>query len=150
MAAQRALSTLDDAYDKSSGSYKNVPDWMYRDLASDYAKILVASGQISEGGVDKIMQKSAKGAVVEIYNRLTGDTKTTAPEKVLTLLHDRIKALNTDLDKQYYNQTSGSNIPINSNENTNPLNNNPNADNGNGNKVTQPIQVGKYTIKKVK
>lgn len=123
MAAQRALSTFDDAYDKTKGTYQNIPDWMYRDLASDYAKILVASGQISEGGVDKIMQKSAKGAVVNLYNFVTGDTKTTAPDKVLTLLHDRIKALNTDLDKQYYNQVKGANINVNSNPKTNPLNN---------------------------
>jgi hypothetical protein len=135
MAAQRALSTFDDAYDRLTNKHENIPDWMYRDLASDYAKILVSSGQISEGGVDKIMQKSAKGAIVNIWNYATGDTKTTAPEKVLTLLHDRIKALNTDLDKQFYNQTKGENITVNSDESTNPLSTNK--------ATTQPLKATK-------
>jgi hypothetical protein len=121
MAAQRAISTLDDAYNKSQGNYDNIPEWMYRDIASDYAKILVSTGQIAEGSVDKVMQKSAKGAIVQLWNWGTGDTKTTAPGKVLSLLHNRIKALNTDLDKQYNNQVTGQNNEVNSDESTNPL-----------------------------
>jgi hypothetical protein len=120
-AAARALSTFEDAKNKTNGNYDNVPDFMYRDLASDYAKMLVASGQMSEGSVDKVMQGSASGAVVKLWNYATGDTKTTAPQKVLSLMHDRIKALSTDLDKQYYNQVQGTNLPVNSNQNTNPL-----------------------------
>jgi hypothetical protein len=121
MAAQRAISTFDDALNKY-GHYENIPEWMYRDLASDYAKILVSTGQIAEGSVDKVMQKTGKAAVVNLWNFATGDTKTTAPDKVLSLLHNRIKALNVDLDKQFYNQTKGANVPVNSNPNTNPLN----------------------------
>jgi hypothetical protein len=120
-ATQRALSTFEDAKNKTKGTYENIPDWMYRDLASDYAKILVSTGQIAEGSVDKVMQKSAKGSIVGLWNMATGDTKTTAPEKVLRLMHDRIKKLGTDLDKQYYNQVQGTNIPINSDQSTNPM-----------------------------
>jgi hypothetical protein len=36
-------------------------------------------------------------------------------------MHHRIRGLNTDLDKQYYNQTKGANLPVNSDESTNPL-----------------------------
>ena len=120
MAAQRALSTFDDASAKYQGHYENIPDWMYRDLASDYAKILMSTGQIAEGSIDKIMQKTGKAAIVNLWNYATGDTKTTAPDKVLSLLHNRIRALGTDLDKQYYNQVQGTNIPVNSREETNP------------------------------
>jgi len=67
------------------------------------------------------MQMSAKGLVVELWNFVTGDTETTAPQKVLALMHNRIKALTTDVEKQYYNQIKGKNIPINSDESTNPL-----------------------------
>jgi hypothetical protein len=120
MAGQRAISTFDDALNEF-GDYENIPNWMYRDLASDYAKMLVATGQIAEGSVDKVMQMSAKGLVVELWNFVTGDTETTAPQKVLALMHNRIKALTTDVEKQYYNQIKGKNIPINSDESTNPL-----------------------------
>jgi hypothetical protein len=120
-AAQRAISTFDDALSQANGKYENIPQWMYRDLASDYAKILVASGQIAEGSVDKVMQMSAQGKIAGMWNYLTGDTKTTAPQKVLQLMHDRIKALSTDLDKQYSNQVQGTNIPVNSDQATNPL-----------------------------
>lgn len=120
MAAQRAVSTFDDALDKA-GDYQNIPGWMYRDLASDYAKVLQSTGQLAEGAVDKVMQKSLKGDIVGAWNYATGDTKTTAPQDVLRLMHDRIKALNTDLQKQYWNQAKGTNLPINSDESTNPL-----------------------------
>jgi hypothetical protein len=66
------------------------------------------------------MQKTGKAAIVNLWNYATGDTKTTAPDKVLSLLHNRIRALGTDLDKQYYNQVQGTNIPVNSREETNP------------------------------
>jgi hypothetical protein len=120
MAAQRAISTFKDSLNQF-GKYENIPQWMYRDLASDYAKILQATGQIAEGSVDKVMQLSLSGNVVGLWNFLTGDTKTTAPHKVLKLMYDRINALRVDLDKQYYNQTKGENIPINSDEGTNPF-----------------------------
>jgi hypothetical protein len=64
---------------------------------------------------------SAQGKIAGMWNYLTGDTKTTAPQKVLQLMHDRIKALSTDLDKQYSNQVQGTNIPVNSDQATNPL-----------------------------
>jgi hypothetical protein len=119
-AAQRALSTFDDSID-DYGDYQNIPDWMYRDLASDYVKVLQATGQIAEGSVDKVKQQSLQGDIVGLWNTITGDTQTTAPQKVLKLMHHRIRGLNTDLDKQYYNQTKGANLPVNSDESTNPL-----------------------------
>ena len=120
-AAQRATSTFDDALKNSGGKYENIPTWMYRDLAMDYAKILTLSGQIAEGSVDKVMQASAQGKLKELWNYTTGDTKTTAPQKVLELMHQRIKSLGVDLDKQYYNQVQGQNMPITSNSATNPM-----------------------------
>jgi hypothetical protein len=76
---------------------------------------------MSQEQIEGAMQKSAKGALVELWNRGTGDTKTVAPQKVLELLHKRIKALGVDLDKQYNNQVTGGNQEINSNPDTNPL-----------------------------
>jgi hypothetical protein len=120
-AAQRALSTFDDALNQYSGNYEQIPQWMYRDLASDYAKILQATGQIAEGSVDKVMQASLQGDLKRAWNYATGEQVTTAPSGVLKLMHDRIRALGTDLDKQYYNQVQGENLPITSDESTNPL-----------------------------
>ena len=121
MAAQKALSTFDDAYDKKTGTYKNINDPIYTDLMLDYAKILAPNAQVGVEMIHEIRQGSLKGSIVGTYNAITGDTKTTAPQQVLRLFHNRIKALNTDLDKQYSNLTTGNNIPINSDESTNPL-----------------------------
>jgi hypothetical protein len=121
-AAQRAISTFDDALNKSNGKYENIPNWMYRDLASDYAKLLVSSGQIAEGSVDKVMQASAQGDLSKMWNYITGETETTPPQDVLKLMHDRIKALGIDVDKQLANMVSGENEPITSNPETAPQN----------------------------
>lgn len=120
-AAQRAISTLDDAKELGGGKYENIPEFMYSDLALDYAKVMSPGGQVGVELMNEIKQKSGKAALVGVYNWISGDTKTTAPEQVLSLLHDRLKALKTDLDKQYYNQLKGENIPVNSDEATNPL-----------------------------
>jgi hypothetical protein len=120
-AAQRAVSTFKDALNKY-GQFENIPQFLYRDLASDYAKILMATGQIAEGSVDKVMQASLAGDIVKAYNYATGDTKTTAPQKVLQLMYNRISGLQTDIEKQLSNQVSGGNMPISSDASTAPEN----------------------------
>jgi hypothetical protein len=120
-AAQRAISTFDDAL-KDNGTYENIPNWMYRDLASDYTKLLVSTGQIAEGSVDKVMQASAQGDLSKMWNYITGGTETTPPQEVLRLMHDRIKALAVDVDKQLANQVTGENNPISSSEADRPAN----------------------------
>jgi hypothetical protein len=110
-AADRLISSMDQSLTKY-GSYERVPAWMYRDFAMDYAKLLLAGGQIGESAVDEVMQKTAKGEIVGAWNFLTGDTKTTASTDVLRLMHDRAKTLKTDLDIQYENQRTGKENPL--------------------------------------
>jgi hypothetical protein len=121
MAAQKALSTFDDAYDAKIGTYRNINDPIYTDLMLDYARILAPGTAVGSDMIKEIKQGSLRGDVVGAWNRLTGNTETVAPDQVLHLMHDRIAALNVDLDKQYYNLLHGTELPINSNPESNPL-----------------------------
>jgi hypothetical protein len=121
MAAQKALSTFDDSYDKQTKEYRNITNPIYTDLMLDYARIINPNAQVGIELVHEIKQGSLRGDVVGTWNYIMGTTETTAPQEVLKLFYNRIKGLSVDLDKQYYNLTTDKNIPVNSDEDSNPL-----------------------------
>ena len=104
VAAKKALGMFEKALEEgkaNGGGYANIPKWMYRDLASDYATLMqMGMGKISEGSTDKVQQWTVQGNVVDLWNGVTGNTHTTEPFKVLELMHNRIKELKNNIDSQ--------------------------------------------------
>jgi hypothetical protein len=106
-AAHRMLQTLEESKDAETGQYKNVPEWLYGDIALDYAKLLVPSGSPGVEMMKEIKQRSLHGDYQGAINYVFGNQGTTPPDKVLALLHERAKQLSTTLDAQYTNIAQG-------------------------------------------
>jgi hypothetical protein len=105
-AAVRGVKTFDHSRDPKTGKFKDVNDPIYKDLMLDYAKVLVANGTVGVEILNEVTQQSAKGTIVNMWNALTGDTKTTAPQKVLELMYNRMSMLRDVLVQQYKEQTN--------------------------------------------
>jgi hypothetical protein len=106
-AAHRMLQTLDESKDPQTGQYKNVPEWLYGDIALDYAKLLVPSGTAGVEMLQELKQRSLHGDYHNAVNYVFGGQGTTPPDKVLDLLHTRAAQLSTTLDAQYTNLAQG-------------------------------------------
>jgi hypothetical protein len=104
-AGDRLVETLDASLEEGGGKkYKNIPGPIAQDLAADYVKILMGSGQMSEGEIKNAQQATAKGKAAEWFNYWTGSTQTVGSQEFLALLHRRSRQLTSKIRNQYKNQ----------------------------------------------